>query len=192
MERYWVWCINRWLQSPPVHHQCAEQEHSKPKETVWERPVPTRFTNFDLNKADGNVVEKVCEFTPDSMLHTLAIVGPQGTGKSRLMWRVVTLFFDLLHAATGAKQWPNYYLFVDLVTEPERWVYQEIKKARFVFVDDVGATDCYGRDRVALQDVIRYRVQKNLWTFLTIDDPKFDPNFTDLFRERALVAFVST
>ena len=65
-----------------------------------------------------------------------------------------------------------------------------IKSSRFCFIDDIGCVDSFGRERAQLQQVIRNRVQKGQWTFLTIDNMDFDAGFDDLFVERAVKIFI--
>ncbi len=106
--------------------------------------------------------------------------------QSRLMWAIIQTFFDELEVDTGLRRWVDYYLFTDLITEQDKSVLAKVKMGRYVFIDDIGCTDSYGRERAQLQDVIRTRVQKEQWTFLTIDSPDFDPGLKDFFRDRAL------
>jgi hypothetical protein len=190
LQTDWYWMVNRWLRAT-IHHQCAEAFDQKTQVKAEEipRPIPDRFLSFDWDLADKGAKTAVTAFSPDSPLHTVALLGPPATGKSRLMWTVVKGFFDHLEATTGAKRWVHYRIFPELVAEPPRELLAEIKEARYVFIDDIGSTEAYGRDKARLQDIIRLRVQKNLWTFLTIDDPAFDPGFKDLFRDRALVVY---
>jgi len=186
----WHWMVNRWIRAS-VHVKCAEAFDQKVHAVIQaERPIPERFQAFDPALNDQTAISAVAAFTPDSALHTLALLGPPAHGKSRLMWATVKMFFDQLELESGAKRWVRYYIFPELVAEPPKDILAEIRDARYVFIDDIGCTECYGRDKARLQDVIRTRVQKGLWTFLTIDDPAFDPGFKDLFRDRALEVYL--
>jgi chromosomal replication initiation ATPase DnaA len=187
------WLLNRWLR-PTVHDHCAraweERQKIEYRKEGPERPIPERFTHFDPGRANPSAHDAVAGFSPSYPYHTLALLGPAASGKSRLMWATVTAFFDMLRNQTGAERWPDYFLFADLMSQPERSIWAQIKESKYVFIDDIGATESFGRDRALLQDVIRSRVQKGQWTFLTIDNPDFDKGFRDLFRERALEVYI--
>ena len=130
-------------------------------------------------------------FGPESPQHILVIVGVRALGKSRLMWAIVTQFFDELREHTGANRWCDYFTSSDLLTEFDRSTLIRLKGCAYAFVDDLGSTDSFGRQRAQLQDAIRSRIYKNQWTFLTIDDVNFDPGLPDFLRGRAVVVRVS-
>jgi DNA replication protein DnaC len=189
VTHHWVAVINRWLH-PSCHNRCVEDWQKNNKinsgKNAQAHEVPKRFEDFQLGLLpDQGAARSAGNFDPTSAHHALAIIGPRGTGKSRLMWKTVETFFGDL--GTG---WPEYALFPDIMTDFDRALIGKLKNARYAFIDDIGSTESYGRERALLQDVIRSRVQKQQWTFLTIDDPSFDPGFEDLFRDRAHVIYV--
>jgi hypothetical protein len=191
VTHHWMPVINHWMH-PTCHDHCVEDWERKTscgKLAPWQRDIPERFRSFDLGKVPPErrpLVAEVSDFGPDNQYKTLAIIGPPGTAKSRMMWNALKGFFDVL----ANNRWVDYYLFTDLMTEFDRNQISKLKMSKYAFVDDIGATESYGRERAQLQDAIRTRVQKSQWTFLTIDDPSFDPGFDDLFRERAVVIYV--
>jgi hypothetical protein len=183
--------FGRWLHST-VHDKCAEAHDRKSGQRSAkgvEQEIPPRFAHFDAKMAIAEAVDAVVSFSPASELKTLAVIGVPARAKSRLMWSVIQGFFGELERKTGLQRWVDYYIFPDLVTEYDRGVFTKIKLGKYVFIDDIGCTESYGRERAAVQDVIRARVQKNMWTFLTIDDPEFD-RFKDIFRDRAVEVWI--
>ena len=185
------WLFGRWVHAT-VHERCAqdwEKNFAGRYRKVNTQEIPPRFNEFHPLKLDKRAVAACSAFSPKSELKTLAIIGERATGKSRLMWATIQGFFDELEIDTGLRQWVDYYLFADLMTEFDRNALVRVKAGRYVAIDDIGCTDSYGRERAQLQDVIRTRVQKGMWTFLTIDNPEFDSGFTDLFRDRALTVY---
>jgi hypothetical protein len=76
---------------------------------------------------------------------------------------------------------------LDLIAELDRNAIARIKNDAFVFVDDVGAVDCFGREKGMIQAAIRARVEHNVWTFLTIDASAFDPDLITQLRERQIL-----
>ena len=58
--------------------------------------------------------------------------------------------------------------------------------SQYVFIDDIGSVECYGRERANLQNLIRARIQKGQWTFLTIDSMNFDPDLKHVLTGRAV------
>lgn len=188
----WHWLLDRWLR-PTVHDQCAEdfdRKHRDQQHIPAERPIPERFAHFEAGRADSDALAACGAFLPSHPYATLALIGERGRGKSRLMWAVVQSYFDELRLETGAERWPEYFLFSDLMTGADKFVWARLKEARFVFIDNIGESPSYGRDKAALQAVIRFRLQNDRHTFLTIDDPDFDPGFKDLFRDRALEVYI--
>jgi hypothetical protein len=183
--------LGRWLH-PSVHEKCAEAWDRKIAQRFAkdvEQEIPARFAQFNAKMAIAEAVEAVEGFSPDSELKTLAIIGVPARAKSRLMWCVVQGFFAELERKTGLRRWVDYYIFPDLVTEQDKSMFTKVKVGKYVFIDDIGCTESYGRERAAVQDVIRARVQKGMWTFLTIDDPEFD-RFKDIFRGRAVEVWI--
>jgi hypothetical protein len=182
----WIAVIDRWVH-PSCHNRCVENWVAQQKggaKAVHE--IPERFRDFQLERLpDPKAARLTGNFGPAADHHTLAIIGPRAMGKSRLMWKCVQQFF--FDVGSG---WPDYALFPDIMTDFDRALITKLKIARYAFIDDIGSTESYGRERALLQDVIRSRVQKQQWTFLTIDDPSFDPGFEDLFRDRAHVIYV--
>ena len=183
--------FGQWLHST-VHDKCADEYDRKIAQRSSksaDQEMPPRFAHFEARLAIAEAVEAVEGFSPDSELKTLAIIGVPARAKSRLMWCVIQGFFAELERKSGLRRWVDYYLFPDLVTEYDKNVFTKIKLGKYVFIDDIGCTESYGRERASVQDVIRARVQKNMWTFLTIDDPEFD-RFSDIFRARAIEVWI--
>jgi hypothetical protein len=183
--------FGRWLHST-VHNKCVEEYDRKIAQRSSksaDQEMPPRFAHFEARLAIAEAVEAVEGFSPDSELKTLAIIGVPARAKSRLMWCVIQGFFAELERKTGLRRWVDYYIFPDLVTEYDKNVLTKVKLGKYVFIDDVGCTESYGRERAAVQDVIRTRVQKGMWTFLTIDDPEFD-RFKDIFPGRAVEVWI--
>jgi hypothetical protein len=183
------WLFGKWLHAT-VHEKCLQDwEKNVGHRKVNPQEIPPRFAEFDPTKVDRRVLAACGGFSPESNLKTLAIIGERATGKSRLMWATIQSFFGELERLTGMLAWVDYYLFTDLITEFDRNALVRVKAGRYVAIDDIGCTDSFGRERAQLQDVIRTRVQKGMWTFLTIDNPEFDAGFNDLFRDRALTVY---
>lgn len=192
LKASFYWMLNRWIR-PTIHVYCAgelDRKHALAQAQVVERPIPERFSVFEPDLFHHKEAHATAsEFGPENELHVLAIIGPSGRGKSRLAWATIRGFFDQLEASEGAKRWIEAYLFVDLVTEYDKNVIAQIKGAKYVFIDDVGSVQSYGRERSQLQAAIRTRVQTNRWTFLSIDDFDFDPGLEDLL-ERAIKIYI--
>lgn len=182
----WHLFMGRWAHGN-CHDQCVENLERSTPGSKRRRVVPERFMDFYLDRLpDLGAARKALNFDIDNAYRALAIIGVRGMGKSRLMWEVVKEFF----AKPQLTSWVEYAIFPDLMTDFERATIIKLKAARYAFIDDIGSTESYGRERAQLQDVIRTRVQKQMWTFLTIDDPSFDAGFEDLFRDRAVVVYV--
>jgi DNA replication protein DnaC len=179
------WIVNHWLHAT-VHDQCAanfEKRLKGKKALITE--IPERFQHWDSAQfSNQQAVADASSFDLNAAYTVLALVGLPGRGKSRLMWHVVSQFFSDLPG-----KWVDYFLFVDLMSgEYDQSRIIKIKTSPFVFIDDIGCTESYGRTRAQLQDAIRYRVQMRRWTFLTIDDPSFDNGLIEnVFRDRAVV-----
>lgn len=187
---HWHHLMGSWLHAT-VHNKCADGYDRKPGSSqAVDQPIPDRFAQFDPERADKEAVVACGAFSPESKLKVLAIIGVPARGKSRLMWATIQAFFGELERTTGAKRWCEYYLFADLVSELDRTVLAKAKMSRYCFIDDIGSTESYGRERAALQDVIHTRVKKQQWTFLTIDNVDFDARFEDLFRDRAVTVYL--
>ena len=186
VTHHYIDVLDKWMHAT-VHEKCLENLDAKIQAKKQpEHEVPERFRDFCLEQLpDQQAARAASNFDPDSSYHTLAIIGPRGNGKSRLMWQVVQAFFEYLGGG-----WPEYATFSDIMTDFNKTMAARLKGSRYVFIDDIGCTESFGRDRSQLQNVIRARVQKGYWTFLTIDDPSFDPGFEDLFRRRAVVIYV--
>jgi hypothetical protein len=188
------WVYDRWLHGT-VHDKCAEEwsraEKTRGNAPPSAQPIPERFAEYRSDLANQQALSLAQGFAADSELHTLAIIGPPGRGKSRLAWAVIQQYFDDLAALTGAHRWVDYYLFGDLVTDPERSMLSKVKIGRYVFIDDIGACECYGRDRATLQAIIRTRIQKSQWTWLTIDNISFDPDLDHVMDGRAVKVWIT-
>jgi hypothetical protein len=193
VRHYWV--LNRWLHAT-IHERCVEVYNknldlARKNKVQVEREMPERFREFDPQKADQGALSALQAFWPDSKVKTLALVGVRARGKSRMMWAVIGQFFDILEHETGAKRWVEYFLFSDLISELDRGTLNRFKIAKHAFLDDVGSVESFGRERAALQQVVRARVQKGEnWTFLTIDSLKFDDGLEDLLRGRSVTVYL--
>ena len=162
-EPFWTGRI--WIY-PSCHQGCEDRYYDV--KVVAKKSVPDRFKVFEESKfSDADALRVAYAFGPKSGFRTLAFIGEPGHGKSR---------------------WVEYWVFPDLVTE-DRHEITKVKNCQFCFIDDI-AGEAKGIQRSNVQDAIRARVQKNQWTFLTIDDPSFDPGFKDLFRQRAVEVYV--
>jgi DNA replication protein DnaC len=183
------WTGRSWIYAS-VHEECKQKSYDL--KVVSKKVIPERFRSFDeFQFRDTEAMRIAQAFDLDVGYKTLAIIGSPGTGKSRLMWHVLGRFFKEVQRLTLKDRWVEYWIFSDLVIEPERGELAKVKSCQFCFIDDIGVTKgTQTRERVRLQDVIHARVQKGQWTFLTIDDPEFDPGFKDLFRERAVEVYV--
>lgn len=182
------WTGRIWIY-PTCHQECYEKDYSV--KVVSRKQVPERFKVFEEVKfKDPDALRVAHAFGLDSGFKTLAIIGVRASGKSRLMWHVLGRFFEEVQRRTTKDRWVEYWIYPDLMTEWDRDELKKVKTCQFCFIDDIGVTEAYGKERSQLQDVIRARVQKDQWTFLTIDDPSFDPGFKDLFRQRAVEIYV--
>jgi hypothetical protein len=188
VTHFWLPSRKRWALSRTVHDECMEKSWKKFGKPV-SQAVPERFQGFDPTKfGDQAALEAAMKFQ-EYPFRTIAIIGEPGKGKSRLMWYVVQLFFTEL-AKFGQMRWCDYWIFPDLVTDFDNILLRKVKESGYAFIDDVGSTHAFGRERAQLQDVIRSRVQNKRFTFLTIDNPEFDPDFKHLFKERAVEIYV--
>lgn len=175
-----------WAQDRSVHVKCAEQRSSRPYGgKVVKDEVPERFREFDGNRCDQRTKDIATQFTPQSDKHILAVSGPPHRGKSRLVWVTIKGFFDQLRESSGKSAWVSYFTFVELIAEINRDAIARIKNDPFVFVDDLGCVDSFGRERGMLQAAIRARVQRNAWTFLTFDSATFDPDLLTQLKDRS-------
>src|SRR5258705_13473964 len=81
VTHHWIRLLDHWMH-PTCHNRCVENWSKTAKEQVA-REIPERFQNFDATKVpDTSAIERACEFTIDSGLKTLAIVGPRGSAKT--------------------------------------------------------------------------------------------------------------
>lgn len=175
---------------PSVHEDCYQKwktDHEA-KGTI-DTPIPERFQQFEPARfGNPGALSEATQFGPDSALHTIAIIGHPRRGKSRLAWAIVKTFFDEFRKQSGQSRWVDYYLFSQLMSEYDRGSTQLLLGSRYLFVDDIGCIDSYGRDRAALQGVIRTRIAQNrTWTFLTFDNlPGFDPGLEEILKNGAV------
>jgi DNA replication protein DnaC len=186
------WIISRWMHGT-VHERCAaEWERSRVSGHREEVKIPDRFGEWDLSRfPHKRAFSEAQSFEPDSRLKTLIIMGPPGSGKSRLMWNIVAQFFNVWASERRQSRWVEYLLFTDLMTDYDQSKITKLKTCQFAFVDDIGCTESFGRSRALLQDVIRFRLSTQKWTFLTIDDRKFDPDLIDnAVRDRAKLVII--
>jgi hypothetical protein len=181
------WIVNHWLHAT-VHDQCAAnfEKRLKGKKALIAE-IPERFQHWDLAQfSNQRAVADASSFDLNATHTVLALVGLPARGKSRLMWHIVAQFFNDLPG-----KWVDYFLFVDLMTEYDQSKIIRLKQSPFAFIDDIGCTESFGRTRAQLQDAIRYRVQTQKWTFLTIDNQDFDQDLIkNVFRDRATVVVI--
>jgi DNA replication protein DnaC len=175
-----------WVLNHTVHARCLKNwDAQRPVGKIVSQQVPEGFRDFDGKRIDERAMAAAAEFTCDSAKHVLAILGLPHRGKSRLMWATIQGFFDALKRTTGRSSWVSYFSFVELIAELDRVAIARIKNEGYVFVDDVGSVDSFGREKASLQAAIRARVQRNAWTFLTIDSAGFDPDLVTELRDRS-------
>ena len=184
MAANYLWWEGSWHRSHTVHESCLNRWNKKESKPGKKRYVPEKFTNFDGTRLDPDAVALAAEFSPDSEHHTLAIVGLPGRGKSRLVWASVKGFFDQLELE-GTRTWVEYYSFADVIAEYDKGKIAQIKNARYVFVDNIGCVDSFGRERAALQAALRARVERNAWTWLSIDAVSFDPDLVKQLQDKS-------
>jgi DNA replication protein DnaC len=193
VTHHWIPVLNHWTHAA-IHVRCQDEYYrqaSQKSHKSQEREIPERFIRFDPTLADSSALDACAAFTPDSKLRTLVLVGVPRRGKSRIMWATIAQFFDLLELQTGVRRWVDYYLFADLVSELDRGQLNRLKVAKYAFLDDVGSVESYGRERAALQQVIRARIQSNRdWFFLTIDSLNFDLGLQDFLKGRATTHYI--
>lgn len=188
---FWHWNYKKWY-GQTCHERCITGwDARRAGEKPFRPEIPERFAAFDIGKFRyPDAADEASAFGPDSKLKALALIGPVGRGKSRLMWQVISQFFTLWAQERGQSRWVDAYLFSDLVTEYDQSALNKLKHAQFVLVDDIGDLPA-GRARSSLQEVIRNRVKTGRWTFLTIDDTKFDPDLVKhIFVERGVAVMV--
>jgi hypothetical protein len=177
-----------WMQNASVHPKCLERYNAQPMGArIVKQEVPEHFRDFDSTRCNPRALDLAADFGPRSKKHILAVLGLPHRGKSRLLWASVKGFFDELKSTSGRSFWVSYFSFLELIAELDREAIARLKNETFVFVDDIGAVDCYGRERGMIQAAIRSRVQRNAWTFLTIDSVEFDPDLITQLRERAIL-----
>src|SRR5258705_6132680 len=133
VRHHWIAVINQWMH-PTCHDACVDKwkrENRGGEAAPWERAIPERFRSFNAMAApDQRAVAAANDFGPDSQFKTLAIIGPRGSSKSRLMWNVIQGFFDIL----GNGRWVDYYIFPDLMTEFDRGQITKLKLSKYAFV----------------------------------------------------------
>jgi hypothetical protein len=190
--RFWWWRGRRWY-GATCHDRCLRlwDRNRVRRKAGPLRTIPERFAAFDPAKFRyERALSQAQDFQPGSRVKVLALIGPIGRGKSRLIWQVISQFFDIWEQERGQSRWVDAFNFSDLLTEYDQARVMRIKNAQFVLIDDIG--DCpAGRMRSTLQEVIRYRAKTQAWTFLTCDDIAFDPDLVKhVFVERALVVMV--
>jgi chromosomal replication initiation ATPase DnaA len=183
VTHHWIATTQQWMH-PAVHDRCAtawEKQKAAPKTT--KHAVPERFAHFDATRANAEAVRLCGEFSPESKVKTLALIGGPGKGKSRLLWATVAGFFaELGHG------WVEHFEFENLMAEYDKADLVKVTQSRYVLVDDIGSIDCYGRERAGLQAALRSRIKSNeRWTFLTIDRlENFDPDLGRILKDRAI------
>jgi hypothetical protein len=190
--RYWL--LNGKRLRPTVHDWCADRYgkmlHDPRKTAGNDAVIPERFRHWDPAKFPyPQAFAEAQSFDPESQYKTLVIMGDPGKGKSRLAWQVVRQFFEIWAERRNQSRWVEYFTFSDLFTEYDQSKISKAKLAQFVFIDDL-AEGTPGRTMALIQEVIRFRVKDQRWTFLTVDDEDFDAGLEDLFRERAVVVTV--
>ena len=186
------WLIMGVRMRATVHDRCLRAYDSKAGKKIESHQIPERFAHWDGKLfAHQDVLSTATAFAPDSKLRVMALIGPPGTGKSRLMWQVVQSFFDEWGRYNHQERWCEYMLFSDLASgEYDQSRLAKVKSTQFLFLDDIRDMPS-GRMKSQIQEIIRYRVQSQKWTFLTIDDPGFDFDLINhVFRERAVVAVI--
>jgi hypothetical protein len=175
-----------------VHDKCAAEFEAqrRGKKTEQAAAVPDRFKEWDSSKFHYlQALSQAQSFEPNSKYRTLVIMGDPGKGKSRLAWQIVRQFFDIWSEERHQTKWVEYFTFSDLLTEYDQSKITKVKMAQFVFLDDL-AKGTPGRTMALIQEVVRFRIKQQKWTFLTLDDEAFDAGLEDLFRERAVVVTV--
>jgi hypothetical protein len=192
MTAYWHFVSpGHWMRSS-VHDRCAARYDGEAigLEKAPKREIPPRFEEFEPTKANQDALDAAIAFLDQDRYKCLMIGGAPARGKSRMMWKVVQSFFGSMEATTGYQAWVDYYLYTDLVSEIDKTLLSKAKATRYVFIDDIGSTQSFGRERAALQDVIRTRVAKGQWTFLTIDSLDFDPGLEEFLEGRAVKVWI--
>lgn len=180
----YFWWQRGWHRSQTVHQACLERrEKPRGAKAQW---IPDKFAHFDGSRIDPEAVTQAAEFSPEYSRHILAVVGLPGRGKSRLVWATVKGFVDQLELA-GKTARVDYFSFCELVSEYDKQKIAELKNCRYAFVDNIGSVDSFGRERASLQAAIRARLERNAWTFLSIDSLSFDPDLERQLQERALL-----
>ena len=189
------WMLQGKRLRPTVHDRCAqayEKMLHDPRKTVeGDAQIPERFRHWDPAKfPDKHAFSVAQSFDPKSQFKVLAILGDPGKGKSRLMWQIIRQFFEIWSEERHQSRWVEYFLFSDLASEYDQSKIMKVKMAQFAFLDDLTELPA-GRTRAQIQEVVRYRVQTQKWTFLTIDKDAFDEDLlTNVFRERAITVKV--
>jgi len=189
--RYWMVMGKR--MHGTVHEGCCDRYerelHGQKTEQV---AIPERFKEWDTEKfPDKQAFAAAQAFDPDSKYKTLALLGDPGKGKSRLMWQIVRQFFEVWAEQRRQSRWVEYFLFSDLATEYDQSRITKVKMSQFVFLDDLTELPP-SRTKALIQEVVRYRVQTQKWTFLTIDKAEFDPDLIHhVCHERAVVVKVT-
>jgi hypothetical protein len=189
------WMVSGKRLRPTVHDWCADK-YSKmlhdPRKTVdGDASVPERFRHWDLSKfPDKHAFSEAQSFGPDNKHKVLVIMGDPGKGKSRLAWAVVRQFFEVWAEERSQSRWVDVFHFSDLASEYDQAKISRIKSSQFVFIDDLADMPS-GRIKSLIQEAVRFRIQSQRWTFLTIDSAKFDEDLiARVLKGRAVVITV--
>ena len=193
--RYWMLMGKRLR--PTTHDACAaayEKMLKDPQKKVeGDAQVPEQFRHWDLGKfRNEQAFSEAQAFDPDSQRKTLVVMGDVGKGKSRLAWAIVRQFFELWSDSRNQARWVDYFSFVDLVSgDYDQSKLSRLKNCQFAFVDDIGCVDSFGKRRAEIQAALRFRVQSDRWSFLTVDHADFDRDlFEHIVMDRACVVVI--
>lgn len=191
----WIWFDlgGRWLRNPPVpiHEKCIPGQKSKKHANFV---IPERYREPFQTVHFGNdaAFAKAAEFGPESKQHFFAIIGLPRKGKSRLCWTVMAEFFLRLKERTATQEAPEVFSWADLVGENDPYKLNRLKTAKFVYLGDAGSTEIYGRSRALVQAALRHRLDKNLWSFVDIDDVRFDEDFCARLKTEAFCVWIDS
>lgn len=183
----WFELGRRWIQSSSVHAACWEEWNKKEPSRNVVQLIPPHYREISPVRFDHKVLAQAGGFRPDNAKRILAIIGQPRKGKTQLAWWIIARFFRQLEEDTGYRRWVDYFLFTELMADYDKTRNQMLMGSKYLFVDDIGCVESYGRDRAALQAVIRSRISQNRWTFLTIDNlPSFDPGLEEILQAGAV------
>jgi len=183
----WQWSGRKWLPEaccPACHGKPLGQPAPVAGLGPPEGFIPEPLRGFDPKRAKGDLATLHLRWAKASQMprvrHCL-LIGPRGTGKSRAMWAMVEqLTFE-------ANKAPKLFNFEQLAIDRDRQAITELSRASSAFIDNVGSVIVFGSTGEAIRAALLNRANRGLQTFMTVDNPDYDPALLRKMEKQALI-----